>query len=151
MRPEVVFDICLKRYSALRGWLDERASGVPGLSRSGPSSGYRWHPMRAGAADYVSDFERITRNALRRPEWIGRRRLLEQYFLAGNSYRRALVLVAVATGTFDWWAREVRKTAGAALLRKGLFPPSKYFRGDSLTANTSASSIRFGHVRQKKK
>ncbi len=93
-----------------------------------PSDGYQWRPPRARADEYVADFERIGERSLRRPEWRGRLRLFRIYFLAGVEYRRAITLVGVAEGTFDWWTQQVKKTVGRELARAGLYPPSKYFR-----------------------
>lgn len=65
----------------------------------------------------------IAERALRRPEWKGRLKLFRVYFLWGVEYRRAITLVGVAPGTFDWWVGEVKKTLGREFDRAGLFPP----------------------------
>jgi len=70
----------------------------------------------------------IAERALRRPEWKGRLKLFRVYFLWGVEYRRAITLVGVAPGTFDWWVGEVKKTLGREFDRAGLFPPGSYFR-----------------------
>jgi hypothetical protein len=75
----------------------------------------------------VADFERIGRNALRRPEWRGRLKLFEVYLLGDTEYRSAIRLVGVAEGTFDYWHQEVKRALGAEFSRTGLFPPSRYF------------------------
>jgi hypothetical protein len=88
----------------------------------------------------VADFERIGRHALKRPEWKGRLKLFEIYFLGGVEYRRAISLVGVVEGTFDCWLQEVKKAAGRQYSRTGLYPPSHFFQ--STHANLSASRRR---------
>ena len=122
-----IFDICHARYCGLREWLADSTGQVRALSMDMPSSGYQWKPARGRASEYAADYERIGRQALRRPAWKGRLKLFEIYFLQGVEYRRAIPLVGVAPGTFDYWSREVKKAVGRECLRTGLFPPSKYF------------------------
>jgi len=128
MKAREIFDVCFGRYRNLREWL--RASNQPlrALNLEKPSAGYLWRPDRARACEYVADFERIGRNALRRPEWRGRLKLFEMYFLHNMEYRQAVRLVGVAEGTFDFWYQEVKRSLGAEFSRSGLFPPWLYFQ-----------------------
>jgi hypothetical protein len=66
--------------------------------------------------------------AHRRPEWKGRLKLFEAYFVEGAEYRRAIGIVGVAEGTFDYWYQEVKRALGAEFSRTGLFPPARYFK-----------------------
>jgi hypothetical protein len=93
-----------------------------------PYDGYHWRPAQARAAEFVADYERIGRAALRRPEWKGRLKLFEIYFLHSIDYRRAISLVGVAEGTFDYWLGEVKRAVGREFACTGLFPPWRYFR-----------------------
>jgi hypothetical protein len=127
MKATEIFDVCHGRYRGLREWLADSAGQVRALDLGTPSSGYQWRPERSRASEYVADFERIGRRALRRPEWKGRLKLFELYFLHNMEYRRAITLVGVAVGTFDYWLQEVKRAAGAEFSRTGLFPPSRYF------------------------
>jgi hypothetical protein len=43
-------------------------------------------------------------------------------------YRRAISLVGVAEGTFDYWMAQIKKAVGSEFSRTGLFPPWRYFR-----------------------
>lgn len=125
MKPQYVFDICHQRYRGMRDFLGGRIGAV---DLESPSSGYHWRPERPRALEYVADFERAGQRALWRPEWKGRMRLFELYFCKAVEYRRAMVLIGVPEGTFDWWTQEVKKTVGRELGRAGLFPPTAYFR-----------------------
>jgi hypothetical protein len=127
MKAAEIFDDCHGRYRGLREWLADSASQVRALALDTPSSGYQWRPERSRAVEYIADFERIGRRALTRPEWKGRLRLFEIYFLHSVEYRRAITLVGVAEGTFDYWMAEVKRAAGREFSRTGLFPPSRYF------------------------
>jgi hypothetical protein len=127
MKAIHVFDECHGRYRGLREWLTDSTGSVRALDFEKPSAGYLWRPDRARACEYVADFERIGRHALRRPEWKGRLKLFNIYFLRGADYRRAVRLVGVAEGTFDFWYREVKRAIGGEFSRTGLYPPSRYF------------------------
>jgi hypothetical protein len=124
VRPQDIFEICYARYRSAKKHI---GAGHAALDPNQPA-GYQWRPERVRAAEYVADFELIGRRALNPPSWEGRRRLFEIYFVWMVPYRRAIVLVGVATGTFDWWMQQVKQTVGRALDRAGLFPPAAYFR-----------------------
>lgn len=144
MKATEVFDVCHTRYRGLREWLAETRGAVRSVHLDTPSEGgYQWRPSRARACEYVADFERIGRHALRRPEWNGRLKLFEAYFLRGMEYRRAIGIVGVAEGTFDYWYQEVKRALGAEFARTGLFPPSRYFSASNAgPASASNSAVR---------
>lgn len=127
MKAREVFDVCHGRYRGLKEWLEETTGQIRALDLGSPSEGYQWRPGRVRASEYVADFERIGRRALRRHEWKGRLKLFEIYFLHSVEYRRAISLVGVAEGTFDYWMTEVKRALGSEYARTGLFPPSLYF------------------------
>jgi hypothetical protein len=128
MKAADIFDACHGRYRGLRDWLEEMRGNIRAVDlKFEMSGGYQWRPDRARAVEYVADFERIGRQALRRPEWRGRRKLFELYFLHSVEYRRAVSLVGVSEGTFCYWLREVKRAVGKEFARKGLFPPARYF------------------------
>ena len=128
MKAAEIFDVCHRRYRNLRDWLAGAAGQVRALDLDTPSQGFIWRPQRSRACEYVADFERIGRHALRRPEWKGRLKLFETYFVSAVEYRKAIGTVGVAEGTFDYWFREVKRTLGAEFSRTGLFPPARYFQ-----------------------
>jgi len=128
MKASEIFDVCQGRYRSLQEWLDESTGKVRAVNLESPSSGYQWRPARSRACEFVADFERIGKQALRRPQWKGRLKLFEIYFLHAMEYREAIKLVGVAEGTFDYWLQEVKRAVGRELSRCHLFPPSKYFQ-----------------------
>ena len=130
MKAQEMFEICHARYRGLREFLsgpDGAGGHVAGVHLDLPSNGYQWRPSRVRAEEYVADFEMIAERALRRPEWKGRLKLFRVYFLHGTEYRRAIVAVGVAPGTFDYWMTEVKKACGREFDRASLFPPGRYF------------------------
>ena len=127
MKAADIFDICHGRYRGLVEWLADSTGSIRALALGTPSAGYQWRPEGARASEYVADYERIGRQALRRPAWKGRLKLFEIYFLQDVEYRRAITLVGVAPGTFDYWMGEVKRVVGRECSRTGLFPPARYF------------------------
>lgn len=128
MKSKEIFEACHGRYKGLRNWLEDSTGTVKSVDLDLPSSGYQWRPNRGKACEYVADFERIGRRGLGRPEWKGRLRLFEMYFVNGMDYQKARTAVGVAEGTFDYWYQEVKKTLGAEFSRTGLYPPWRYFQ-----------------------
>ncbi len=121
------FNDCHRCYRTLREWLKDSAGTVPSINLENPSPGYQWRPEPGRACEYVLDFERIGRRALRRSDWKGRLKLFNVYFVRGADYRRAVRLVGVAEATFDYWYKEVKRSLNTEFSRTGLFPPSQYF------------------------
>jgi len=128
MKASEVFDSCHGRYRNLREWLAESTGQIRALDPESQYDGYHWRPVQARAAESVADYERIGRKALRRPEWKGRLKLFEIYFVHSVEYKRAISLVGVAESTFDYWLGEVKRALGREFARTGLFPPWRYFR-----------------------
>jgi hypothetical protein len=151
MKAVEVFDACYARYRGLREWLRDSSSSVRAVSLDLPSSGYQWRPDRARACEYIADFERIGRHALRRPEWKGRLKLFHTYFLRDADYRDSIRHVGVAEGTFDYWFGEVKRSVGAEFSRAGLFPPGRYFqsRGSAAAERHVLGSIAFARAGEK--
>jgi hypothetical protein len=139
MKATEIFDECHGRYRGLREWLVDSTGSIRSLDFEKPSAGYLWRPDRARACEYVADFERIGRHALRRSEWKGRLKLFNVYFVIGADYRRAIRMVGVAEGTFDYWYREVKRAIGAEFSRTGLYPPSRYFNVRDHAARMSSA------------
>jgi len=128
MKSKEIFDLCHGRYRGIRGWLQDSMGSVKSVDLESPASGFQWRPDRGKACEYAADFERIGRHGLRRPEWKGRLKLFEAYFVGGMEYEKARSVVGVAEGTFDYWYQEIKKTLGAEFSRTGLYPPARYFQ-----------------------
>jgi hypothetical protein len=105
MKACEIFDSCHGRYRNLREWLAESTGQIRALEPESHYDGYHW-----------------------RPEWKGRLKLFEIYFVQSVEYKRAISLVGVADSTFDYWLGEVKRALGREFARTGLFPPWRYFR-----------------------
>lgn len=141
MTRKEIFDVCHARYHRLREWLTDSAAAVHSVDLHSPLEGYQWRPDRARACEYIADFERIGRRSLRRPQWKGRLKLFNVYFVGGADYRNAVRAVGVSEGTFDYWYQEVRKVVGAEFSRTGLFPPSRYFQPRNAHSQQTQQSL----------
>jgi hypothetical protein len=148
MKEAEIFEVCHGRYRGLREWLAGSTGSIRALDLGSPSPGYQWRPDRGRACEYIADFERIGRQALHRPEWKGRLKLFNVYFVRGAEYRRAIVLVGIAEGTFDYWYQEVRRTLGAEFSRTGLFPPVRYFQPRTAKPGATVRNRRV-HIRRR--
>jgi hypothetical protein len=131
MKSTEIFDACHGRYRGLREWLADSTGSVRSLDFEKPSAGYLWRPDRARACDYVADFERIGRHALRRPEWKGRLKLFNVYFLRGAEYRRSITGIARSSG------RSVRNFRARGCIRRRDIS----MRGRSLLAEVHSGVI----------
>src|ERR1700721_697132 len=128
MKACEIFDSCNGRYRNLREWLAESTGQIRALDPEWHQDGNHWRPERGRAAGFVPDYERIGRKALRRPEWKGRLKLFEIYFVHSVEYKRAISLVGVADSPFDYWLGEGKGALGREFARTGFFPPGRYFR-----------------------
>jgi hypothetical protein len=140
MKASEVFDACHGRYRSLHEWLEESTGKVRAVNLESPSSGYQWRSARSRACEFVADFERIGKQAMKRPQWKGRLKLFEIYFLHSLEYLEAIKLVGVAEGTFDYWLQEVKHSVGRELSRCKLFRPRNTFRHENQTYGRGVST-----------
>jgi len=57
--------------------------------------------------------------------------LFRVYYLAGADYHRARHFLGLSEYSWSLWVDQVRRTVGKELLRRGIFPPRKYFKEPS--------------------
>jgi hypothetical protein len=149
MKARDAFNICHEIYSAARELVDSR---LP-TSRLESTAKFLWRPdLRPRMIEYVADFalagERALadRSVLRRterrgaPDPAGRRGvclrasrliLFRLYYLGGAEYRAARRLLGLSELTWSDWAEEIQMRVGRELIRRGMYPPSRYFRSAS--------------------
>jgi hypothetical protein len=150
MKPRDAFEICHEIYAAARELVDQRLPTTQLQS----SSKFLWRPdLHPRLVEYVADFALAGERALAdSPDagnipgkggssWVGKSRrdgrkplrasrliLFRMYFLGGAEYHAARHLLGISERTWADWADEIRDRVGRELLRKGIFPPAKYFR-----------------------
>jgi hypothetical protein len=54
--------------------------------------------------------------------------LFHVYFLGGAEYQAARHLLGISEISFADWCEEIREKVGRELLRRKVFPPSRYFK-----------------------
>ena len=149
IKPRDAFNICHEVYVSARELVDSR---LPTTQLAG-SSKFIWRPdLRPRLVEYVADFAlcgeralgprsvlagttRASEGSLRqdvaRAQSIGRASrmvLFHVYFLGGAEYQAARRLLGISEINFADWAEEIRERVGRELLRRRVFPPSRYFK-----------------------
>jgi len=138
MLATFAFDVCHDVYRAAREVIDTK---IPTLNLE--SSGkYMWHPDRLPRlGEYVCDFARAGERALGDCSQVRASRMVmfRVYYLGGAEYQAARRHLGISELTWADWAEEIRTRVGRELARSGVFPPSKYFRGDSVSTPENAA------------
>lgn len=120
--PEDIFDIC---YGAYRAACCGR-SELPALEATKAKSGRR-RSSKAGKSDYIVDFAKAGRAALKAAEMHSRLVLFEVYHLGQAPWSAAWKHVGVNEITAADWLNEIRAIVGNELKARGLYPPGEYF------------------------
>jgi hypothetical protein len=97
VKPELAFDVCWEVYRSAR--LNE----------------------------WVADFALAGQKALNGPDWASRMVLFRLYYLGLAPYENARHFLGLSERSWVNWTEEVRHHCGKELLRRGMFPPRKYF------------------------
>jgi hypothetical protein len=53
--------------------------------------------------------------------------LFRLYYLGLAPYEKARYFLGLSENTWVQWTEQIRKRCGSELLRRGMFPPRKYF------------------------
>ena len=158
MKPRDAFEICHEIYVAARALVDERLSTTqlassakflwrpdlhprlveyvadfalageralgerqPGpslrLARRGRPQPVELGPLKRAGVSALQTFPRASRLILFR-----------MYYLGGAEYHAARNTLGISERTWADWADEIRDLVGRELLRRGMFPPARYFR-----------------------
>jgi hypothetical protein len=133
--PEFAFDVCLEVYEAAREVCGHHIPVASNFSevRSG-NDGAGKPGTRPRQSDYLADFAMAGEAALQRDR--GRLRasrliLFRMYFLGGGQWRAVRALMGISELTWSDWVAEIKREVGNELMRRGVFPPGKYFREPS--------------------
>ena len=120
LKPSVVFEICLDRYHLAK----TLALRTPSLEESVRNRRQRHRGQQAW--NYVADFELCGRRRLHGHP--GRLELFKLYFCEATPYADSIQILKVKHGTFDYWTQEIKREVGEELMRRGVYPPRRYFR-----------------------
>jgi hypothetical protein len=128
VKPEMAFDVCWEVYRGAREVMESKR-GIAALNMEMETK-YEWRPdVRPKMKDWVADFALAGQAALEGPEWASRMVLFRLYYLGLAPYERARHFLGLSERGWVNWSEEIRRRCGAEILRRGMFPPRKYFGG----------------------
>jgi hypothetical protein len=126
----LAFDVCLEVYRAAKDLLAQKITIVHPES----SSQYIWRPdRRPRLNEFIADFAIAGERALahrvraRDPGSASRLILFRMFYLGGGDYERVRQTISISPDTWADWSDEIRRRAGRELLKRAIFPPSRYF------------------------
>ncbi len=126
VKPELAFDVCWEVYRGAREVLETKR-GVSALNWQ-ESKKYLWRPdIRPRLNEWVADFALAGQAALDEPQSASRLVMFRMYYLSLAPYETARHFLGLSEHSWVNWSEEIRRRCGAELLRRGMFPPRKYF------------------------
>jgi len=128
VKPELAFDVCWEGYRGAREILEAKRGSVAAVDWQQDAK-YLWRPdLRPKLKDWVADFALAGQAALGEPERASRMVMFRLYYLGLAEYNRARHFLGLSEQGWLNWSEEIRRHCGKELLRRGMFPPRKYFR-----------------------
>jgi hypothetical protein len=128
IKPEFAFDVCWEVYRGAREIIEAKRGSVSAVDWQQDSK-YLWRPdLRPKLKDWVADFALAGKAALDEPERASRMVMFRLYYLGLAEYNRARYFLGLTEYTWANWQDDIRRYCGKELLRRGMFPPRKYFR-----------------------
>jgi hypothetical protein len=127
IKPEAAFDVCWELYQRIQGE-QESITVMDASFATGGVQSVGWRPVNvAEARDYALDFAIACKAALENSVPASRLVLFRLYYLGLAPYENARHFLGLSETSWEQWTWEIRKKAGAELMRRGLFPPRRYF------------------------
>jgi len=129
VKPELAFDVCWEVYRGAREVLEGKR-GVAAVDWE-QNCKYSWRPdLRPKLKDWVADFALAGQAALEGQHNASRMVMFRLYYLGLADYPQARHFLGLSERAWVTWSEQVRKNCGHELLRRGMFPPRQYFRGE---------------------
>lgn len=126
VKAEMAFDVCWEVYRGAREVLETKR-GVAALDWQ-QDARYLWRPdLRPKLKDWVADFALAGQAALEGSERASRMVMFRLYYLGLVEHERARHFLGLSERSWVNWSEEVRKRCGEEMVRRGLFPPRRYF------------------------
>jgi hypothetical protein len=126
VKPELAFDVCWEVYRGAREVMESKR-GISALNWKDTGK-FLWRPdIRPRLNEWVADFALAGQKALEGPDWASRMVLFRLYYLGLAPYENARHFLGLGERSWVNWTEEVRHRVGKELLRRGMFPPRKYF------------------------
>lgn len=131
VKAELAFDVCWEVYRNAREVLETKRGAVAAHNWK-DSEKFLWRPdIRPKLNEWVADFALAGQAALDGPEWASRMVLFRLYYLGLRPYDAARHFLGLSEHSWVNWSEEIRRRCGKELLRRGMFPPRKYFANGS--------------------
>jgi len=130
VKAELAFDVCWDVYKMAREVLETKR-GISALKLA-EATKFTWRPdIRPRLNEFTVDFAKAGEFALANAPLASRMVLFRLYYLGLAPYEKARHFLGLSEHTWVDWSDEVRRRCGKELLRRGMFPPRKYFREGS--------------------
>jgi hypothetical protein len=127
VKGELAFDVCWDVYRMAREVLESKR-GLSALNQKDMGK-FLWRPdIRPRLTEWVADFTLSGQEALDGPEWASRMVLFRLYYLGLSPYERTRHFLGLTEHSWVQWTEAIRQRVGKVLLRRGMFPPRRYFR-----------------------
>ena len=127
VKAEFAFDVCWDVYRMAREVLESKR-GLSALKHEDISK-FLWRPdIRPRLTEWVADFTLAGQAALDGPEWASRMVLFRLYYLGLAPYERTRHFLGLTEHSWVQWTEAIRQRCGKGLLKRGMFPPRRYFR-----------------------
>jgi hypothetical protein len=129
VKSEFAFDVCWEVYRGAREVLESRR-GVSAMNLEDTAK-YLWKPdIRPRLTEWVADFALAGKAALLGPEHASRMAMFRVFYLGLAPYEQAKEFLGLTERGWLNWSEDVRRLCGEELLRRGMFPPRKYFKSE---------------------
>jgi hypothetical protein len=126
VKPEMAFDVCWEVYRGAKEVLDSKR-GVSAM-KFDEAGKYSWRPdFRPRLNEWVADFALAGKASMEGPAWASRMVLFRVYYLGLAPYESARRFAGISERTWVNWTDEIRRRCGGELMRRGMFPPRRYF------------------------
>jgi len=127
IKPELAFDVCWEVYRGAREILEVKRGSVTAIDWQQDAK-YLWRPdLHPKLKDWAADFALAGQAALGEPERASRMVMFRLYYLGLAEYNRACHFLGLSEQGWVNWSEEIRRHCDKELLRRGMFPPRKYF------------------------
>ena len=127
VKAEFAFDVCWDVYRSAREVLESKR-GLSALNQKDMSK-FLWRPdIRPRLTEWVADFTLAGQAALDGPAWASRMVLFRLYYLGLAPYDRTRHFLGLSEMSWVQWTEVIRQRCGKVLLKRGMFPPRRYFR-----------------------
>jgi hypothetical protein len=125
-KAEMAFDVCWEVYRGAKEVLESKR-GISAM-KPGDAGKFLWRPdFRPRLTEWVTDFTLAGKAALNEPQNASRIALWRVYYLGLAPYEKSRLFLGISEHTWMNWTDEIRRRCGAELIRRGMFPPRKYF------------------------